>query len=149
MPEGLKMEVDGRRRVLSFEIAPSPERAPDDESDEDEGARSAASDSPVVESDARDTALAFTVEVEDASGRTLRYDGRSLARVAPPMHVQYLKSQALNRARYTHTWEAVLQTVEIPLEADPRDLRAVRMRFDGASAGTVLVDQIGIRIVAE
>jgi hypothetical protein len=134
--------------VLSFEIAPSPERAPKAEPGADEADRHAAG-APAPA--APDAPLRFEVELVTADGRSLRLPASELARVAPPVKVQYMKSAALNRARYENLWEAVLQTVEVPLArvGPSSELRSIRLHFDGARAGTVVLDEIGVRAVRD
>lgn len=151
LPEGLPAPAGDGEAVLTFEIAPSPEKAPAPDA-EDGSPEEGASEKPEAPVPApSDEALAFEVELVDAAGRAVRLSGVDLARVAPPVRVQYMKSAALNRARYQNLWEAVLQTVEVPLDrvTSPADLRAVRLHFDGTRAGTVILDEIGVRAVPE
>ncbi|MEE4298206.1 MAG: hypothetical protein V2J24_02090 [Pseudomonadales bacterium] len=151
LPDGLPAPAGEGEPVLSLEIAPSPERAPDREeaADETEGA-SAELASPAPRA-SQEGPLDFEVELVTVSGRSLRLPAAALTRVAPPVKVQYMKSAALNRARYEKLWEAVLQTVEVPLEGigAPADVRTVRLHFDGVRAGTVILDEIGMRRVRE
>jgi hypothetical protein len=160
LPAGLPEAAVEGEAVLTLAIAPSPERAPAGDGDEggadegsaDEGsADEGSADDGDCADDAADTDAGFDFEVEfvDLEGAVRPVANPHFARVAPPLRVQYLKSAALNRERYDELWEAVLQTVEVPLPGiAPEAVRAVRLRFDGSCAGTAILDRIGVQTAA-
>ena len=93
----------------------------------------------------------LTVQVEDAEGRVASV---ALSRYGPirrPLETYVMRRRDQERQRFAEHWEQVLQTYSIPLGdfaraksgLDLRSLRAVRLVFDRAPAGEVVVDQIG------
>ena len=79
-------------------------------------------------------------------------DAADFAHLAPPLRVQYLKSERLNEERYNAEWEPVLQHMEVPLRQllpDDDDgvtgIRYLRLRFGQTGPGVVLLDDIGLR----
>jgi dienelactone hydrolase len=128
--------------LLTFSVSGSTEK-PSGDKDEDQDKKRDLSPFPP----------AFTLEVEDGAGRIARVRSGDYANLAPPLRVQYLKPESLNKERYKSEWEPVLQAFEVPLsvfaaEGDGwqvSDIRFLRFRFDQASEGVVILDDIGIR----
>ena len=93
----------------------------------------------------------FVLEAEDFAGRTRSVASQDVANLAPPLRVRYLKHEASNAEQYNDVWEPVLQYMELPLNslmdsaADPSGLRYLRFHFDAAEAGTVILDNVGLR----
>ncbi len=93
----------------------------------------------------------LTVEVEDASGQTASVNVRDYGAIRRPLETYVLRRGDLEEQRFADHWEQVLQTYAVPLgdfraanpRLDLRTLRAVRLVFDRAIAGEVVVDQIG------
>ncbi len=93
----------------------------------------------------------LTVEVRDAAGQTARVALSQYGAIRRPLKTTVLMRRDIEKRRFQSFWEMVLQTYSIPLgdfaAANPRlDLRQldqVRLVFDRAVAGEVVVDQIG------
>jgi dienelactone hydrolase len=92
----------------------------------------------------------FTVEVEDASGRTARLPLGRLRLLQPQIEAQVPKAAWFSTEK---TSELVFDSFELPLaafreatpELDPSRLRAVRFLFDRTEKGVVVLDDIAIR----
>ena len=67
--------------------------------------------------------------------------------MTPPLKVQFLKLERLNRKRFPKNWEPTFQSYEIPLarfaELDVEQLAGIRFRTEGS--GVVILDDIGFR----
>jgi dienelactone hydrolase len=92
----------------------------------------------------------FTVEVEDASGRTARLPIGRFRLLQPQIEAQVAKAAWMASEKPS---ELVFDSFEVPLTAfrettrdlDPSNLRAVRFLFDRTEKGVVVLDDIGIR----
>ena len=93
----------------------------------------------------------LTVQVEDGEGRLAAVALSRYGPVRRPLETYVLRRRDQESQRFADHWEQVLQTYSIPLgdftnansSLDLRSLRAVRLVFDRAQAGEVVVDQIG------
>ena len=93
----------------------------------------------------------LTVQVEDGEGRLAEVVLSRYGPVRRPLETYVMRRRDQENQRFTDHWEQVLQTYSIPLgdftnansSLDLRSLRAVRLVFDRAQAGEVVVDQIG------
>ena len=96
-------------------------------------------------------AVDLSVQVEDASGQTASVDLRAYGPIRRPLETYVLRRADQERQRFADHWEQILQTYSIPLgdfvASNPRldlpSLTAVRLVFDRAVAGEVVVDQVG------
>ena len=69
-----------------------------------------------------------------------------------PLEIHILRRHDEEQQRYPTQYEMVLQTYVMPLadfvqaspQFDPRRLRSIRLVFDRLTAGTVVVDDIGV-----
>ncbi len=97
--------------------------------------------------DSETTSLELTVELEDESGATETIAVNDVAPMTPPLKVQFLKLERLNRKRFPKNWEATFQSYGIPLarfeSLDLAHLAAIRFRTEGS--GVVILDDIGFR----
>lgn len=88
----------------------------------------------------------LTIEVADASGATARVALSAYGPVRRPLSIRVYRRGDWEE-RFASDSEMVLQTYVIPLAdlqgVDVRTLREVRLVFDVAPAGTVIVDDIG------
>ena len=134
------------------ESIPGPRRDPDPPEEEDRaegpdrrgGSRSR-------DADAEKPPVDLSVEIEDGAGRAARV---ALSRYGPirrPMDITIWRRQDQEREVFADREEFVLQGFEIPLsdfleiepELDPTHLIAVRLVFDRAPAGEILLDDVG------
>ncbi len=129
--------------VLSLSVSGSTETAPVD-GDENGAEEDDEADEPAAPS--------FRIEAEDTGGRVVSVEAADFAHLAPPLRVQYLKSERLNNERYNAEWEPVLQHIEVPLrqllsddDDDATGIRYLRLRFGQTGPGVVLLDDIGVR----
>ncbi len=142
----LEMHVGG------LDEEPGPRRRPD--APEDEGGEAEAKrDDPDEGDESEDKPpLALTVRAVDADGDTARVDLTDYGPLRRPLGIRVLRRRDLEEDRFAHPWELVLQHFSIPLADfsarapafDPTTLRSVSLVFDGAPAGTVVVDDLGL-----
>ncbi len=93
----------------------------------------------------------LSVEVVDAAGHAARVQLRNYGPVRRPLEMHVMRRADQDRKFYPQDWELILQTYTLPLsdfrraatDLDLERLREVRLVFDGTSAGTVVVDDIG------
>lgn len=98
--------------------------------------------------------LDLTVEVTDAAGVTARVPLSRYGAIRRPLEMSVLRRRDLERQRFQNLWETVLQDYSIPLadlvaEAPglhPARLARIRLVFDRAPAGTVILGEIGIDV---
>jgi hypothetical protein len=91
-------------------------------------------------------ALEIAVEITDQAGQTARLDPAQVGAVPAPLDATYLKWSALQGPP---TWVPLFHTFHVPLaplngEVDLSRLRSISLVFTGNSAGTVLVDNVGL-----
>ncbi len=88
----------------------------------------------------------LTVEIVDASGASARVTLSDYGAVRRPLPIRVYRRGDWEE-RFASDSEVVLQTYVLPLAdfsgVDPRSLREVRFVFDRATAGTVVIDDIG------
>jgi dienelactone hydrolase len=94
----------------------------------------------------------LSVALEDASGNVASVDLRAYGAIRRPLETYVMRRSDQERQRFRDHWEQILQTYSIPLgdfvaanpALDLRALKAVGLVFDRATAGEVVVDQIGM-----
>jgi hypothetical protein len=91
-------------------------------------------------------ALDIAVELTDQSGQTTRLEPAQVGAVPTPLDASYLKWSAL---QVPPTSVPLFQTFRVQLaplndEIDLSQLRSISLVFTGNSAGTVLVDNVGL-----
>ncbi len=93
----------------------------------------------------------LSVQVEDATGRVASVDLRRYGAIRRPLETYVLRRSDMEERRFQDHWEQILQTYSIPLgdflaanpSLDLGSLAAVRLVFDRAVQGEVVVDEIG------
>lgn len=93
----------------------------------------------------------LTVQVEDRAGERASVRLGEYGPVRRPLETHVMRRRDLEEQRFAEAWEQVLQTYSIPLgdfqsanpSLDLSELAVVRLVFDLATAGEVVVDQIG------
>ncbi len=91
----------------------------------------------------------LSVEAVDAEGHRARVDLRQYGPVRYPLVTHLMRRSDMEKQRYPQPFELFLQTYTIPLSdfrsrgVDPAHLTAVRLVFDRAPRGEVVVDNIG------
>ncbi len=94
----------------------------------------------------------FSIEFEDASGRTARLPLSNFGAVRRPLESYIYRRKGRDKTQFPTLAEPVMQTYVIPLAAfsaggsafDPAGLRNIRLVFDRAPVGAVMVDDIGL-----
>lgn len=94
----------------------------------------------------------FTIVLVDSLGRQAQLAVADFEPLPPALRVQYMKSRSLS-ARWGSLWELALESYAIPLPQftgetralDPGAIREIRLRMDRASAGEIVVDDVGWR----
>jgi dienelactone hydrolase len=101
--------------------------------------------------DAEKPPVDLSVEIEDGEGRVARVPLGSYGPIRRPMEITIWRRQDQEREVFADREEFVLQGFDIPLEdflevepdLDPTHLAAVRLVFDQAPAGEILLDDVG------
>jgi hypothetical protein len=83
----------------------------------------------------------------DSRGRRRSVSLEDIAPVTPPLKIQFLKAEWLNRKRFPRAWEATFHSYALPLELfDGVDVEAlVAARFVVQGSGVVILDDVGFR----
>lgn len=103
-------------------------------------------------SDEEKPPLDLTVEAEDADGDAGRVALSGYGPLRRPLTIRVYRRSDREDDRFANRWETILQHFSIPLSDfalanpafDPETLRSVRLVFDRAQAGTVVIDDIGL-----
>lgn len=155
LPAGLAAEWglgDGHSLDLALvatERLPGPRQPPEtDEENEEEGGEGRRGRGPRPDPDAPKPPVDLSIEVEDAAGRTASVPLSDYGPIRRPLEIHILRRTDQETRDPT---EMVLQSYHLPLSdftastpgLDPSRLVAVRLVFDRAVAGEVVVDEIG------
>ncbi|HEX5831003.1 MAG TPA: hypothetical protein VFY16_08490, partial [Gemmatimonadaceae bacterium] len=145
-----------RGAALSLLLAPTsdtpgPRKAKRDSTHKDSAASARPERKGTTTRDAPEEPIDLTVELEDAGGATAALPLSRYGAPRRPLDASILRRRGRDEARFASTSELVLQTYVLPLAhfaaANPRldlaRLRAVRLRFDRTTAGTVVLDDLG------
>ena len=106
----------------------------------------------VKEENREGTPIDVTVEITDALGRSAGLILSDYGAIRPPLQMNILRRRDMEEQTYEQNYELVLQTFSIPLsdfielnpKLDLRKLSTIRLVFDPAIQGSVIVDDIGI-----
>jgi hypothetical protein len=106
----------------------------------------------VKEENREGTPIDVTVEITDALGRSAGLILSDYGAIRPPLQMNILRRRDMEKQTYEQNYELVLQTFSIPLsdfielnpKLDLRKLSTIRLVFDPAIQGSVIVDDIGI-----
>lgn len=98
------------------------------------------------------TPVDLTVEMVDAAGHVARLPLSRFGVPRRPLEIHILRRADQEQQRFPTQYEMVLQTYVMPLaefaqaapQFDPTTLRSIRLVFDRITAGTVVVDDIGV-----
>jgi dienelactone hydrolase len=143
--------------LMPTDAMPGPRRAPVDSTAAADSAarppaaRARAPRPPRPDPDAPKPPVDLSVEVVDAAGITARVPLSYYGAVRRPLETRVLRRADRERTQFPQLFELVLQSYTIPLgdfvaaapALDVTSLREVRLVFDRAVAGTVIVDEIG------
>ncbi|MEN9508441.1 MAG: hypothetical protein RLZZ621_1004, partial [Gemmatimonadota bacterium] len=108
---------------------------------------------PPAASSAKDTiAPDFSVELEDAAGRTVRLPISTFGPVRMPIESYIYRRKGRDKSQFPTLSEAVLHTYVAPLrdfrrsnpDFDAATLRVIRLVFDRKPVGAILLDDIGV-----
>ncbi|MGH7577016.1 MAG: alpha/beta hydrolase family protein [Longimicrobiales bacterium] len=118
---------------------------------ESEEAESDDDEAPEAESDEEKPPIDLSIEIVDEAGATARLPLSQYGAIRRPLDTWILRRRDRERERFGAHSETVLQTYSIPLEdflrstpsLDPTRLKHVRFVFDRATAGTVIIDDVG------
>lgn len=145
--------------LMPTDAMPGPRKPPSDEEKAQEGEgqkptpKKAAPKkaTPKPKKDEEKPPVDLSIEVVDAEGRSAKVALSTYGVVRRPLEAWILRRRDLDKTRFPQHGESVLQTYTLPLadfvKTNPslnlRSLAAVRLVFDRAEAGTVLLDDIG------
>ena len=98
------------------------------------------------------TPVDLTVELSDESGHVARLPLSKFGVPRRPLEVHILRRHDEEQARFPTQYELVLQTYVLPVNDfvrsapgfDPTRLKSIRLVFDRLTAGTIVMDDVGI-----
>jgi dienelactone hydrolase len=143
-------------QLTATKDVPSPRKAKRDSTSEDSSRARPAARKPASKAK-RDTPpppIDLTVELRDATGTVARLPLSRFGAIRGPLETHILRRADREKQQFQNLYEIVLQSYVMPLgdftTAEPRldlaQLRSVRLVFDRAVAGTVIVDEIGFTV---
>jgi hypothetical protein len=99
----------------------------------------------------------LSVELEDGGGRVVRLPLTDFGAVRVPLESYIYRRKGRDKAAFNTLAEPVMQTYVIPTAAfskanpafDPVTLRTVRLVFDKARVGAILLDDVGLTSLKE
>jgi dienelactone hydrolase len=94
----------------------------------------------------------FSVELEDAAGKVARLPLSAFGAVRRPVESYIYRRRGRDKTAFPTLAEPVMQTYVLPLDAfakansafDPASLRSVRLVFDRARVGAIMLDDVGL-----
>lgn len=142
---GLELSLSAMERIPGPRRPPAGDEASNGEGDGNDSSRAPR---PRPDPDAPKPAVDLSIEIEDAAGVTASVPLSAYGPIRRPLEIEILRRTDLETRDRT---ELVLQSYHIPLsdfsagsaQIDLARLRAVRLVFDRAVAGEVVVDDIG------
>ncbi|HEY7232874.1 MAG TPA: hypothetical protein VH539_01940, partial [Gemmatimonadaceae bacterium] len=101
------------------------------------------------------TTIDLSVELVDANNVTARLPLTRFGAPRRPLETHVLRRADRERQEFANTYELVLQTYVMPLsdfvavspQFAPGKLRAIRLVFDRAVAGTIVLDDVGVSAI--
>ena len=142
--------------VAPTEAKPGPREAPKDSTKRDSSKARPKPKPPETKKDAKDTTtIDFTVELVDANNVTARLPLTRYGAPRRPLETHVLRRADREQSQFANTYELVLQTYVMPLadfvtaspQFAPDKLRAIRLVFDRAVVGTIILDDIGVSAI--
>ncbi len=96
-----------------------------------------------------------SVELEDGAGRTARLPLSDFGAVRVPLEAYIYRRRGRDKTQFPTLAEPVMQTYVLPTAAfmklnsafDPTTLRMIRLVFDRAKVGAILLDDVGITTI--
>ncbi|MBV9774094.1 MAG: MFS transporter [Gemmatimonadetes bacterium] len=162
LPDSLlrSWEVDGRSSI-DLSLAPTPDAPgprrdpaakPDSSRSGKGGGGARTRRPPAPKGEPKKEPMDLTVEVADAAGHVARLPLSRFGPVRRPLEAYVLRRRDREKTVFPTQYELVMQSYSIPLadfqaaapDFDPRTLRRVRLVFDRTTAGTVVLDDVGI-----
>lgn len=91
----------------------------------------------------------FSILLTDSLGNSSQLKLSSIKSLMPPLNVQYLKLEGVNKEVYTNTWEAALEDVRIGLnrfgnKVDLSIIKQIQLIFDQTDEGKLFINEIGV-----
>jgi hypothetical protein len=144
--------------VAPTDAKPGPRQPAGDSTKKDstKGRSRQAQKKPDAKKDEKDTTTVdFTVEAVDSNGVTARLPLTRYGVPRRPLETHVLRRADREQSNFANTYELVLQTYVMPLAdfvtASPRfapdKLRSIRLVFDRAPAGTIILDDVGVSAI--
>jgi dienelactone hydrolase len=107
---------------------------------------------PKPNPDADTLPVDFTVELADADGNSARMPIHRYGAIRRPFDTKIYRRRGRDEARFSTMFEIVPQTYVLPLadfagapgNFNPSKLRSIRLVFDRAPLGTVILDDVGL-----
>ena len=98
----------------------------------------------------------LTVELEDAQGHVARLPLSEFGPVRVPLEAYLYRRKGRDKTQFPTLSEPVMQTFVLPMSVftnvnatfDPAALRTIRLVFDRARTGTILLDDVGLTSLA-
>lgn len=111
------------------------------------GAKPKKAPAPKPKRDAEKPPVDLSVELVDTDGNRAQVALSRYGAVRRPLEMTILRRRDREKQQYPRQYELVLQSYSIPLAdfagVDPARLASVRLLFDRAVAGTVVIDDVG------
>ena len=122
--------------TLELSIAPLDEDAPEEGKKDADDKASGKRESPD-----------FTIELVSTNGVTVSAPASRFAAIPPPLTEKLLKLDLMNDIGYKQNWEAIFQTVRVPMSSfpnfDPATLATIRLKFDRTPTSVICISGIG------
>jgi hypothetical protein len=140
--------------VAPTDDRPGPRQPPRDSTKKDAKARPPKRPEP--KKDEKDTTtIDFTVEAVDANGVTARLPITRYGVPRRPLETHVLRRADREKSQFANTYEIVLQTYVMPLadfvaaspQFAPDKLVSIRLVFDRAPVGTIILDDVGVSAI--
>ena len=98
------------------------------------------------------TPIDLTIEVVDAAGHSAKLPLSQYGMARKPLEANVYRRRGRDKARFTNNYELVPQGFLLPMadfvkatpEFDPKTLTTIRLVFDKTTAGTVILEHIGV-----
>ena len=111
---------------------------------------------PDAKKDQKDTTtIDFSVELVDANNVTARLPLTRFGAPRRPLETHVLRRADREQSQFANTYELVLQTYVMPMadfvaaspQFAPDKLKSIRLVFDRALAGTIILDDVGVSAI--
>ena len=142
--------------IAPTDVKPGPRQPAKDSTKKDSAKAKPREKKPDADKDKKDTTtIDLTVEVVDANNVTARLPLTRYGMPRRPLETHVLRRADRERTSFANTYELVLQTYVLPLsdfvaaspQFAPDKLKAIRLVFDRAVAGTIILDDVGVSAI--